>query len=154
MVSFASTMLITSLLSMVTLVNQERAQTDNFGERLLHCAKVCSECQMTCETCFTHCLALTGEAQKEHAKTAKLCLDCAECCKSCATLCARESVLSRFMLECCEQSCKLCAEACEKHENDKHMDACAKSCRECQKECAEMLKQMGGQHKSSEKKAD
>jgi hypothetical protein len=113
------------------------------SEEMMKCAKICAECQVICDSCFKHCLNLIGETQKEHAKTAQLCVDCAECCKACATLCARESLLARPMLECCEKCCKQCAEACEKHENDEHIAKCAKICRDCAKQCAEMLQKMG-----------
>lgn len=112
------------------------------AEHFMKCAKVCADCQLQCDSCFKHCLTLTAEGKKEHAKAAQLCVDCAECCKTCSTLCARQSPLSRAMLECCAKCCDDCAAACEKVPDDKHMAACAKSCRSCAKECREMLKML------------
>ena len=59
------------------------------AEHFLKCAKVCADCQLQCDSCFTHCLMLLADGKKEHAKTAQLCADCPECCKTCSTLCAR-----------------------------------------------------------------
>lgn len=123
--------------------NGQATAADQHGEKMMKCAKVCSECQLECDACFRHCLALLTESKHEHEKTARLCADCAECCKACATLCARESLLAGPMLECCAKCCKQCADACDKFEGDKHMAACAKACRTCEKECADMLRQMG-----------
>jgi hypothetical protein len=47
------------------------------------------------------------------------------------------------MLECCATCCDECAAACGKFPDDKHMAACAASCRECAKECRELLKHLG-----------
>ena len=79
-------------------------QTSSEGHddsQLMKCAKVCADCQVTCDACFKHCLKLSGEGNEKHAKTAQYCVDCAECCKACATLCARNSPLAPHMLECC-----------------------------------------------------
>ena len=145
MTRYVSTLMIGLIAAAASFANQDKQDkpAGDFGVRMMECAKICSSCQLECDACFKHCLSLTGESQKEHQKTAQLCVDCAECCKACATLCARESVLSRHMLECCEKCCKQCATACEKFESDKHMAACAKACRACEKECAELLKEMG-----------
>ncbi len=117
------------------------------AEHFMKCAKVCADCQLQCDSCFKHCLTLTADGKKEHAKAAQLCIDCAECCKTCATLCGRQSLLTGPMLECCAKCCAKCcdecAAACEKTPDDKHMAACAKSCRDCAKQCREMLKHLG-----------
>ena len=113
------------------------------AEHFTKCAKVCADCQVQCDSCFKHCLTLVADGKKEHAKTAQLCVDCAECCKTCSTLCARQSPLARPMLECCATCCDECAAACEKSPDDKHMAACAKSCRDCAKDCRAMLKHLG-----------
>lgn len=112
-------------------------------EHFMKCAKSCADCQLQCDSCSKHCLALLADGKQEHAKTAQLCADCAECCKTCSTLCARESPLARPILECCAMCCDECAAACETVPDDKHMRACGKSCRECAKECREMLKHLG-----------
>ncbi len=100
MLSFASTFLATSFITMATFANQEKEQVDSFGDRLLHCAKVCSECQLKCEVCFTHYLALTGE----HVKSMRRPPSCVWIVRSVAKRvqpCVRgESVLARYMLEC------------------------------------------------------
>jgi hypothetical protein len=108
--------------------------------KMKKCAQICAACQVECDSCFDHCLKLLSEGKKEHRETAKLCADCAECCKSCATLCARNSQLSKHLLDCCAKCCDDCAAACEKFPDDAHMAACAKSCRDCAKQCREMLK--------------
>jgi hypothetical protein len=110
------------------------------AHHLMKCAKTCADCQLQCDSCFSHCLGLLTDGKKDHAKTAKLCADCAECCKTCSTLCARTSPLANPMLECCAKCCDECAAGCEKFPDDKHMAACAKSCRDCAKECREALK--------------
>lgn len=110
------------------------------GEHFMKCAKVCADCQLQCDSCFKHCLALLADGKRAHSMAAQLCADCAECCGTCSTLCARESILARPMLECCAKCCDECAAACEKISDDKHMAECAKSCRECAKHCREMLK--------------
>jgi hypothetical protein len=115
-----------------------RAQHDH--EAMMKCAKICAECQLHCDSCFKHCLGMLVEGKKDHAASAQLCADCAECCKLCATLCARHSPLSHPAAECCAKCCDTCATACEKFPDDKHMAACAKSCRDCAKECRAMIK--------------
>ena len=115
---------------------------DTHGSHLMQCAKVCADCQLECDSCFSHCLKLTAEGKKEHQKTAQLCVDCAECCKSCATLCARQSPLAPHMLACCAKCCNDCAAACEKFPDDEHMAKCAKVCRDCAKQCLEMGKKL------------
>ena len=107
---------------------------------MLKCATVCSECQVQCDSCFSHCAKLVTEGKKEHAKCMSMCVDCAECCKMCASLCARQSALSAYACECCVKCCNDCAAACEKFPEDKTMLACAKSCRSCAKECEAMAK--------------
>jgi hypothetical protein len=119
-----------------------RAQHEH-NEHFLKCARACADCQLQCDSCFTHCLTLLADGQKDHAKAAQLCADCPECCKACSTLCARQSPLARHMLECCATCCDECAAACGKFPDDKHMAACATSCRECAKECRELLKHLG-----------
>jgi hypothetical protein len=119
-----------------------RAQHEH-AEHFLKCAKACNDCQLQCDSCFKHCLTLLADGKKEHAKTVQLCADCGECCTTCSTLCARQSPLARPMLECCVTCCDECAVACAKVTDDKHMAACAKSCRDCSKECRAMLKHLG-----------
>ena len=113
------------------------------AEHLMKCAKVCADCQLHCDSCFKHCLTLTADGKKDHAKSAQLCVDCAECCKSCAALCGRNSPLAHHMLDCCAKCCDDCAAFCEKFPDDKHMAQCAKVCRACAKECRE-----AGKHSS------
>jgi hypothetical protein len=114
------------------------------AEHFVKCARVCAECQVMCDSCYTHCLALLSEGKKEHAITATLCADCAECCKLAATLSARQSPLAAAACECCAKACERCGDACAKHPGDKHMTECAKSCRDCAKVCREMLEHIGG----------
>ncbi len=127
----------------VAPIGQSARAQDTHTAHFMKCAKVCGDCQLQCASCFKHCLTMLTDGKKGHAKTAQLCADCAECCKTCSTLCARESSLARPMLECCATCCDQCAAACEKTPDDKHMAACAKSCRDCVKDCREMLAQLG-----------
>ncbi len=133
-------------LAVIAPLGQTSRAADEHAEHAAHfmkCAKVCADCQLQCDSCFKHCLMLTAEGKKDHAKSAQLCADCADCCKTCATLCARQSPLTGHMLECCAKCCDDCAAACEKSSDDKKMAACAKSCRDCAKECREMVKHLG-----------
>lgn len=113
------------------------------GDHLMKCAKACANCQLTCDSCFKHCLTLAANGKKEHAQSARYCADCAECCKTCATLCARNSPLARHMLDGCAKCCADCAAACAKFPDDRHMAECATVCRDCAKECREMIKHVG-----------
>jgi hypothetical protein len=113
------------------------------AEHFLKCAKACADCQLQCDSCFSHCLKLLADGKKDHAKSAQLCADCPECCKSCSTLSARQSLLARPMVECCAMCCDECAAACGKFPDDGHMAACATACRECAQECRELLKHVG-----------
>lgn len=143
-VSVLSPVLILTFLAMAAHTSHAEPQSaDKHAAQLTECAKVCADCQLECDSCFAHCLKLLADEKKEHAATAQLCADCAECCKTCATLCARQSPLSRHMLECCAKCCEQCAEACAKFPDDEHMAKCAKSCQECAKHCRETLKQLG-----------
>ena len=136
--------ILTCAVAAVVLVPNNLPQAaEGHGEHLMKCAKVCADCQLECDACFSHCLKLVADGKKEHEKTAQLCVDCAECCKSCATLCARQSPLAGPMLKCCAECCEQCAAACEKFPDDKHMAQCAKTCRDCAKHCADMQKQLG-----------
>ena len=133
-----------SLAALLVAVISQPGQTTHaqheHDEHFTTCAKTCADCQLECDSCFKHCLTLLSDGKKEHAKTAQLCADCAECCKTCSTLCARQSPLTRHMLECCEKCCTECAAACGKYPDDKHMTACANSCSACAKECRALLK--------------
>jgi len=138
-----SLMAATLAIAVVAPVGQSARAQHGHAEHFLKCAKVCADCQLQCDSCFKHCLTLLADGKKEHAKTVQLCADCGECCTTCSTLCARESPLARPMLECCATCCDECAAACAKVPDDKHMAACARSCRDCAKECREMLKHLG-----------
>jgi len=132
----------TLAMAVAPLGQSARAQHEH-AEHFMKCAKVCADCQLQCDSCFKHCLTLLSDGKKEHARTAQLCADCGECCKTCSTLCARESPLAGPMLQGCAKCCDECAGGCEKTPDDKHMAACAKSCRDCAKQCREMLKHLG-----------
>ena len=115
---------------------------DGHHGHMMKCAKVCADCQLQCDSCFTHCRILLTEGKKDHAKTVQTCADCGECCKLAATLTARNSPFSAAACECCAKCCDECATACEKFADDKHMAECAKSCRDCAKACREMLEHL------------
>lgn len=126
----------------LSFTGQARAAEHEHAKHFTDCAKACAACQIECDSCFKHCLALLTDGKKDHAKTVQSCVDCAECCQACASLCARQSPYSAHMLEGCAKCCDDCAAACEKFPDDKHMAACAKSCRDCAKSCREMLKHL------------
>ncbi|HJZ53733.1 MAG TPA: four-helix bundle copper-binding protein [Gemmataceae bacterium] len=108
----------------------------------MQCAKVCADCQLTCDMCFVHCKALLAEGKKEHEVTAQVCADCAECCKLAATLSARMSPLAVEACDCCAKCCDKCAAECDKHQADPRMKECAQKCRECAKVCREMIQHL------------
>jgi hypothetical protein len=112
------------------------------NEHFAACAKACADCQQHCDMCFHHCATLLAEGKKEHAKTMHACVDCADCCKLAATLSARNSPFAKYACECCAKCNDECAAGCEKFPDDKHMAACAKSCRDCAKACREMIKHL------------
>jgi hypothetical protein len=124
-------------------VGQSAHAQHEHAEHFMKCAKACADCQLHCDSCFKHCLTLLTDGKKEHAKTAQICADCADCCKACSTLCARQSPLACSMLQCTAKCCDERAAACEQLSDDKHMAACARSCRDCAKECRERLKHLG-----------
>ena len=126
--------------AVIAAVGSSARAEQEVPDGIMKCAKVCSDCQLQCDSCFKHCLALLADGKSEHAMTAQLCADCAECCKLCSTMCARKSPLAQPVVECCAKCCDACATACEKVKDDKHMAACAKSCRDCAKECRQLLK--------------
>ncbi len=134
---------VASFVMTFALAGQVGGGNEDHAEHFMQCAKVCANCQLTCDSCFKHCLTLLGEGQKQHALTAQLCADCSECCKLASTLSARQSPLAGPACECCAECCDMCAEACEKHPQDQHMAACAKACRECAESCREMAKMTG-----------
>ncbi len=122
---------------------EARADEGHAGhEQFDKCAKACSDCQVSCDSCFHHCATLVAKGDKEHDKTMHTCVDCAECCKLAASLTARHSPFAKDACECCAKCCDGCAAACEKFPDDKHMAACAKSCRDCAKACREMIKHL------------
>ena len=126
------------------VTTQARAQDKDHphGEHFAKCAKACAECQVHCDMCFHHCAELVAMGKKDHVKSMHACVDCAECCKLAATLSARQSSYAKHACECCAKCNDECAAACEKFADDKHMAACAKSCRDCAKECRTMIKHM------------
>lgn len=132
------------LISVVGLTTSVTAQ-EGTASPLAQCAKVCADCQLTCDSCHDHCVNQLANGMKEHKLTARLCADCAEACKMCATLCSRNSPLAPAALECCARCCEECAAACEKFPDDKKMVECAKVCRDCAKHCRGMIQ--GGQNK-------
>jgi len=137
-----SAMAVAMLASNAPTFAAKDAVDGGHAAHMLKCAKVCADCQVQCDACFTHCASLVSEGKKEHAKCMNNCVDCAECCKLCATLCARQSSFSAAAAECCAKCCDECATACEKISGDETMIACAKTCRTCAKECRDMMKMM------------
>ena len=118
------------------------AEDSPHAAHMLKCAATCNDCQLQCDSCFTHCATMVNEGKKDYFKCMNACLDCADCCKCCSTLCARQSAFSGTMSVCCSKCCEECAAACEKFPDDKKLATCAKSCRTCAKECAAMAQMM------------
>jgi hypothetical protein len=115
---------------------------DAHHEHLNKCAKVCAECQVSCDSCFHHCASLVEKGNKEHVITMHTCVDCAEFCALAAKLSARQSPFTSIACDGCAKACDECAKECEKFKEDKHMAACAKSCRDCAKACRAMIEQL------------
>jgi hypothetical protein len=128
-------MFISSMLFQVPSVEPVPNASIPKHEAFMKCAKKCADCQLQCDSCYSHCLAMLLDGKKQHAPSIQMCNDCSEFCKTCSTLCARKSPLTRLMLESCAKSCDECASCCELGLNDPHMTACAKSCRDCAKAC-------------------
>jgi len=128
--------------TVIAIALQATSAGSDHAAHMTKCAKVCADCQVTCDSCFAHCQMLSGKGEESHAKTAQYCVDCAECCKACASLCSRNSPLAHHMLECCAACCDDCAKSCESVSDDKQMADCARTCRDCAKECRDMTKMM------------
>lgn len=107
------------------------------------CAKACADCQNSCASCQAHCANLVADGKKEHLATMQLCADCTDVCAAAAKIVSRGGPMAALICEPCAKACDVCGAACEKHPNDEHMKACARSCRECAKACREMLKHVG-----------
>ena len=105
-------------------------------------AKICAECQVSCDSCFHHCSVLVEKGKKEHVKTMHTCVDCAEYCALAAKLSARQSPFSATACDGCAKACDECAKACELFKDDKHMADFARSCRDCAKSCREMIEHL------------
>jgi hypothetical protein len=106
------------------------------------CARACTDCQLRCDSCHKHSMAMIARDMREHIRTAKLCVDCAEACKLGASLSARRSPLAGHACDCCAKCCDECAVACEKMAGDEIMANCARECRLCAKACREMVSQV------------
>ncbi len=109
-------------------------------EMFQDCAKACSECQLVCDGCVTHCASMMNEGKKEHATTLKSCQDCADICTAAARILSRGGPYSKITCQACADICAQCASECEKFPNDPHMVRCAEECRKCEKMCREMAK--------------
>jgi hypothetical protein len=64
-------MAATLAIAVAPLGQSARAQHEH-AEHFTKCAKVCADCGIQCDSCFKHCLTLTADGKKEHAKTAQL----------------------------------------------------------------------------------
>jgi hypothetical protein len=117
-------------------------QPDTHHEHSIKCAKVCADCQVSCDACFHHCAALVAKGRNEHVKTMHACVDCAEFCALSSKLCARQSPYSAAACDACAKTCDDCAKECERFKDDNHMVACAKSCRDCAASCRTMIEHL------------
>ena len=126
---------LTALSEVLTRAEQPDAHHEHFTK----CAKACADCQVSCDSCFSHCAALVTSGKKEHAKTMHTCVDCAEYCALASKLSARQSEFAGTACDGCAKACDQCAKECEKFRDDKHMVDCAKSSRDCAKACRAMI---------------
>ena len=55
-------------------------QSDAHREHFVKCAKVCADCQVSCDSCFHHCAVLVEKGNKDHVKAMHACVDCADYC--------------------------------------------------------------------------
>jgi len=114
---------------------QAKAADKKTDSMLKECAKACSDCQLVCDHCVTHCANLLADGKKEHLSCLMHCRDCAACCAACSQICASGGPLSSVMADCCAKACGHCAKACEAFPEDAHYKACAAECRKCEKAC-------------------
>ncbi|MBX9580386.1 MAG: four-helix bundle copper-binding protein [Gemmataceae bacterium] len=108
-----------------------------------HCARVCADCLVVCDTCQKHCLDLLGQGKKEHARSAQMCGDCRELYQVASALSARHSPLAGYACEACAKTCDDCAAECDKFKDQKMMADCAAKCRERAKACRDMVGHAG-----------
>lgn len=107
------------------------------------CAKVCSDCQRSCDTCATHCAHLLTDGEKQHIDTLSTCQDCADFCVAAAQIVSRGGPFAALICEGCASACEKCAKECERFPEDKEMKLCAAECRRCEKACRDMAKHAG-----------
>jgi hypothetical protein len=122
---------------------------EQHGEHSAHfdeCAKACTECQVVCQSCFSHCGTLVSKGETQHQSTMRYCVDCGDICAIAANISARRGPLAATICEACAQACEQCAKVCERFSNDEHMKRCAEECRQCAKACREMVQHVSGQH--------
>jgi Domain of Unknown Function (DUF326) len=121
---------------------QEKKAGMEHNEMMQACAKVCSDCQRSCDGCATHCTYMLHEGRKEHLATLTTCQDCATACSAAAQIVARGGPFSNTICTACIDACSRCGKACEQFPDDKHMKACAEECRKCETACKAMVKHM------------
>jgi hypothetical protein len=113
------------------------------GGPMEECAKACADCMRECESCADHCAQLVASGKKEHLTTLRSCADCAEFCAAAAKIVSRYGPLAVTICEACAKACDVCGAACAKAPDDKHMQRCAKACRDCAKACRDMVQHAG-----------
>lgn len=113
------------------------------SEAFDHCAKVCNDCQRSCDACATHCAHLAAQGKREHLRTLQTCQDCATFCAAAAQIVARHGPFSDLICRSCAEACARCGKACEEHSSDKMMKQCADECRRCEQACREMVQHTG-----------
>jgi len=99
--------------------------------------------------CAQACIAdadddLREEDLAEMVTCIRLCWDCADVCT--ATLgvvsrqTARDTGVTRALLEACVAVCKSCGDECERHApHHEHCRICEQACRRCEQACRELL---------------
>lgn len=137
-----------TLSGMIAFAKQAQPQSKKIEHREHHemlqtCAKACSDCQLACDTCTTHCGHQLHEGKKDHMTSMMACQDCATICSAAAQIMARGGPFANAICDSCAKACKDCAIVCEKFPQDEHMQACAKECRKCEAACKKMLQHLG-----------
>jgi hypothetical protein len=130
----------TNAFAQQTKTQEKKIDHAEHNAMMQECAKACSDCQLACDLCATHCAHLLADGKKEHLACLMNCQDCATCCVGCAQVCARGGPLAALMIECCGKCCDECAKACEAFPNDPELKKCAAECRKCEKTCKAMAK--------------
>ncbi len=99
-------------------------------------ARSASDCIQKGEVCFSHCLILLGEGDKDMAVCAKSVSQMLALCGALQQLANQNAKLLPKLAAVAMDACNQCEEACKKHaEQHEECKACGESCAACAKEC-------------------